>query len=155
MTPVPIAPSTLSTVTADTLDATAVAVTQSADYYDSSPRLGEDATSEMVVYATAAIESDGSLGPGNIMYQRLNADGTTSGPVIQVSDGATDDWTYGRFEIRAKLPSGKGTWTMSLSRLTIHCLSAGIPPAICAPRVRPWNALSNVTMPIFRVPPTR
>jgi hypothetical protein len=43
----------VSTASADTLDATldatAVAVTQSDDY-DTSPTLGEDATSEMVVY---------------------------------------------------------------------------------------------------------
>ena len=73
----------------DTLVATAVAVTQSDDY-DTSPTLGEDATGEMVVY-TSQVFSGGSYSPGVIMCQRLNADGTTSGQAIQISDGTTDD----------------------------------------------------------------
>ena len=76
---------------ADTLDSTAVPVTQSDDY-DTCPTLGVDGTSEMVVYTSRVLGSDG-YGAGNIMCQRLNADGTTDGPVIQVSPlgGLTDD----------------------------------------------------------------
>ena len=51
-------------------------------------------------------------------------------------------------------PSGNGTWTMSLSRLTIHSFRAGMPPAICAPSVRPWKAFWKVTMVIFASPAT-
>lgn len=74
---------------ADTVVSTAVAVTQSADY-DTCPTLGMDATGEMVVYTTRVLGSEG-YGPGDIMCQRLNADGTISGTVIQVSNGLTDD----------------------------------------------------------------
>ena len=56
---------------ADTLDSTAVPVTQSDDY-DTCPTLGVDGTSEMVVYTSRVLGSDG-YGAGNIMCQRLNA----------------------------------------------------------------------------------
>ncbi len=76
---------------ADTLESTAVAVTQS-DNYDTSPTLGVDATSEMVVFTSLVLGSDGYYGPGDIMYQRLDTDGTTIGEVIKISGGLTDDW---------------------------------------------------------------
>ena len=67
-------------------------VTNNADVFETNPRLGVDATSEMVVFTSQAYdESTGLYLPGNIMCQRLNANGTTSGTVIQVSDGTTDD----------------------------------------------------------------
>ena len=39
------------------------------------------------------------------------------------------------------------------SRLTIHSFNAGMPPACCAPSVRPWKALSNETITFLARPP--
>ncbi len=67
-----------------------VQITNTADYYEAVPRLGADANSEMVVYSSREYDGNG-LGSGRIMCQRLNTDGTAIGPVIQVSDGNTND----------------------------------------------------------------
>jgi parallel beta-helix repeat protein len=74
---------------ADTLETTDVQVTDTVDY-ETCPTLGQDATGEMVVFTSFAATASG-IGPGEIMVQRLHADGTTSGPVVTVSDGTTDD----------------------------------------------------------------
>ncbi|MBU8871404.1 MAG: hypothetical protein KOO60_11120 [Gemmatimonadales bacterium] len=66
-------------------------ITRSQDQYESGPRLGSDATSEMVVYSTRTLLSDDSYGPGTILVQRLSADGSINGTIIQVSDGLTHD----------------------------------------------------------------
>jgi hypothetical protein len=78
-----------SIVNADTLETTDVQVTDTSDY-ETCPSLGQDSTGEMVVYTSFAVDATG-VGTGVIMVQRLNADGTTSGQVIQVSDGTSDD----------------------------------------------------------------
>jgi hypothetical protein len=67
-------------------------ITTSDDYYDTAPRLGADAYGEMiVVYTSRHILPSGQTGFGEIMAQRVDADGLPDGPVIQVSDGTTDD----------------------------------------------------------------
>ena len=58
---------------------------------ETSPRLGADDSGELVVFTSQTLMSDGTYAPGQIMYQRLNADGTTKGSVVIVSTGTTDD----------------------------------------------------------------
>jgi hypothetical protein len=82
--------STASAAAGDTLVATAVPVTQS-DHYDTTPALGEDAISELVVYTTQTWDNNTGYGPGDIMVQRLNADGTVSSTPIMISDSLTDN----------------------------------------------------------------
>ena len=74
----------------DTIETTDVVVTQSG-YYNTSPTLGADEYGETVVYTSYEELPGGDYGPGEIRAQRLNDDGTADGPVIQVSNGSTDD----------------------------------------------------------------
>ena len=76
---------------ADTIESVEVRITASDDYFETSPTLGSDDVSDMVVYTSCHLLPDGSIGLGEIMCQRLDADGLPDGPVIQVSDGTTDD----------------------------------------------------------------
>lgn len=76
---------------ADTIESVEVRITASDDYFETSPTLGSDDFGDMVVYTSVPLLPDGSRGPGEIACQRLDADGLTDGPVIQVSDGTTDD----------------------------------------------------------------
>ncbi len=75
---------------AETLESVEAQVTSS-DAYDSTPTLGADATGEMVVFTSRPALPEGGYGWGEILCQRLNEDGTTSGLVVTVSDGTTDD----------------------------------------------------------------
>lgn len=75
---------------ADTLNTTEIQITTS-DAYDTTPTLGADSTGEMVVFTSRPALPEGGFGWGEIKCQRLNADGTTFGLVITVSDGTTDD----------------------------------------------------------------
>jgi hypothetical protein len=66
-------------------------VTNTVNYKETSPRLGEDVSSELVVFTSQHIIPGEGDGLGEIMYQRLNADGTTMGSAVMVSTGGTDD----------------------------------------------------------------
>jgi hypothetical protein len=59
--------------------------------YETEPVLGVDAAGHYVVYTAYEILPGGGFGPGQILCQRLNEDGTLDGSVITVSDGATHD----------------------------------------------------------------
>lgn len=58
--------------------------------YDTTPTLGADSISPIVVY-TSRLLSDGGYGPGSIYYQRLTAGGAPMGSPEMVSTGSTDD----------------------------------------------------------------
>ena len=73
------------------LESIEVQITHTDDYFETTPRLGADAQGDYVVYTSKHIMPGGSSGYGEIMVQRLDADGMPDGPVIQVSDGTTDD----------------------------------------------------------------
>ncbi len=77
----------------DTLEFTEVRATDFGDSidYETTPTLGQDSTSEILVYTWQEYSEVTGYGPGIIKYQRLNPDGTTNGPVINVSDSDTDD----------------------------------------------------------------
>ena len=58
--------------------------------WETTPRLGNDGTSDLVVYTSRSLQADGTLGKGDIWYQRLK-DGQHDGGAIQVtSDPITD-----------------------------------------------------------------
>ena len=57
---------------------------------DTTPTIGNDSTSDLVVYNSQEIGPTSIL-PGEIFYQRLLPDGTPDGPRVLVSDGLTDD----------------------------------------------------------------
>ena len=58
---------------------------------ETTPTLGNDGTSDLVVYTMRVVLPDGSLAPGDIWYQRLTPDGAPTGPAIQVTADPTDD----------------------------------------------------------------
>ena len=57
--------------------------------YETTPTLGNDGTTDLVVY-TSRVFNAGTLGPGDIWYQPLVA-GAPSGSAVQVTSGPTDD----------------------------------------------------------------
>ncbi|MBI5507375.1 MAG: hypothetical protein HY903_01355 [Deltaproteobacteria bacterium] len=65
----------------------AVATTSS---WETMPRLGNDGASDLVVFTARDMNADGSMGPGDIWFQRLVA-GQPSGAAVQVTSGETDD----------------------------------------------------------------
>lgn len=71
---------------ADTLQITTNQITSSASV-ETTPTIGNDGTSDLVVYTFHATGSS----PGDIFYQRLNADGSASGAPVQVTTGETND----------------------------------------------------------------
>jgi dipeptidyl aminopeptidase/acylaminoacyl peptidase len=78
------------TATQPILETTDVQITSTSDY-EMAPTLGQDDIGEFVVYTSFAVDATG-IGPGEIMVQRLDAvGGIPTGPVVQVSDGTTDD----------------------------------------------------------------
>lgn len=57
------------------------------------PRLGRDAISDLVTFTVIPVLPEGRYGPGDIWYQRLAADGSPTGPAVQVENTAADVWS--------------------------------------------------------------
>ena len=76
-------------VSADTLVATEHQITTT-DFYETTPTLGNDGVSDLVVYTKRPLLGGGALGAGDIWYQRLD-DGAPSGLPVRVTPGPTDD----------------------------------------------------------------
>jgi beta propeller repeat protein len=74
---------------ADTLQVTEHQIT-SASTYETMPRLGNDGTSDLVVYTVNPVMPSGTFRPGSIWYQRL-VDGAPSGDPVQVTDDPYDN----------------------------------------------------------------
>ena len=74
---------------ADTLQAREYAVTATPSW-ETTPRLGNDGVSDLVVFTRRDVQSDGSMGKGDIFYQRLVV-GAPSGAAVQVTSGAQDN----------------------------------------------------------------
>ena len=74
---------------ADTLQTHEYAVTASGSW-ETTPRLGNDGVSELVVFTRADLLADGSIGKGDIFYQRL-AGGAPDGAAVQVTFGTQDN----------------------------------------------------------------
>jgi len=79
------------TAYAGTLESVEVQITSTTDLYETTPTLGADAISEIVVYSSRTYSPIHGYGQGQIYYQRLNPDGTPQGTPVLVSDGLTDD----------------------------------------------------------------
>jgi beta propeller repeat protein len=58
---------------------------------ETTPTLGNDGVSDLVVYTVRAILPDGSDGPGDIWFQRLTPMGEPTGPAWQITADPTDD----------------------------------------------------------------
>ena len=80
---------TAPVVSADQLNTTMVPVTSSVDF-ETTPTLGNDGNTDLIVYTVRPQLPDSSFGPGDIYYQRL-VDGAPSGAAVQVTSGPTDD----------------------------------------------------------------
>jgi len=76
-------------VSADQLVTTMHPTTSSLDF-ETTPTLGNDGSTDIVVYTVRERMADTSFGPGDIWYQRL-VDGAPSGEPEQVTSGPTDD----------------------------------------------------------------
>ncbi|HXY54708.1 MAG TPA: SdrD B-like domain-containing protein [Nitrospirota bacterium] len=59
--------------------------------WETTPRLGNDGVSDLVVYTNRDLQADGTLGRGDIWYQRLDSSGAPSGPAVQVTSGPQDN----------------------------------------------------------------
>jgi hypothetical protein len=73
----------------DTLQTTEYRITSS-DAFETTPTLGNDGTTDLVVYTQKAVLAGGELGPGDIWYQPLDG-GAPNGLPVQVTSGPTDD----------------------------------------------------------------
>jgi beta propeller repeat protein len=73
----------------DTLDTNEFQITMSSAS-ETTPTLGNDGTSDLVVYTMRVFLPDGSQAPGDIWYQRV-ANGAPIGPAWQVTADPTDD----------------------------------------------------------------
>ena len=58
--------------------------------YETTPTLGNDGTTDLVVYTKRDLLAGGAVTPGDIYYQRL-VGGAPSGAPVQVTSGPTDD----------------------------------------------------------------
>ena len=58
---------------------------------ETTPTLGNDGVSDLVVYTMRVVLPDGTPAPGDIWYQRVTSDGAPTGPAIQVTADLTDD----------------------------------------------------------------
>ena len=58
---------------------------------ETTPTLGNDGISDLVVYTLRVTLPDGTLAPGDIWYQRVTSDGTPTGPAWQITADPTDD----------------------------------------------------------------
>jgi hypothetical protein len=74
---------------ADTLQVSEYAVTATPSW-ETAPRLGHDGVSDLVVFTEREQLADGSMGKGDIWYQRL-ASGAPFGVPVQVTSGAQDN----------------------------------------------------------------
>ena len=74
---------------ADTLEAREYAATATPSW-ETSPRLGADGVSDLVVFTRRELLADGSMSKGDIWYQRL-AGGAPSGAAVQVTSDAQDN----------------------------------------------------------------
>ncbi len=74
---------------ADTLIPTEYPVTATASW-ETLPRLGSDGTSDLVVFTQRTLQADGTMGKGDIWFQRL-AGGAPLGASVQVTFGAQDN----------------------------------------------------------------
>lgn len=74
---------------ADTLETREYQVTMSSAY-ETTPTLGNDGISDLVVFTMRMRLSDGTFAPADIWYQRV-ADGAPFGPSVQVTADLTDD----------------------------------------------------------------
>jgi len=79
----------VSTAASDTLETSESIITTSSAY-ETTPTLGNDGTTDLVVYTSKQVLGGGALGPGDIWYQPL-VDGEPSGQPEQVTSGDTDD----------------------------------------------------------------
>lgn len=77
------------TASGDTLNTMESQITASTDA-ETTPTLGADAASDLVVFSKRAV-TNGGFGPGSIHLQRLDSEGAPAGFEIQVSNGFTDD----------------------------------------------------------------
>jgi len=59
--------------------------------WETTPRLGNDGISDLVVYTSRIMQADGTLGKGDIWYQRLNQGQPQGAPVQVTSDPTTDN----------------------------------------------------------------
>lgn len=59
--------------------------------WETTPRLGNDGISDIVTYTRRTLNPDGSLGPGDIYSQRLDASGAPTGPAVQVTNDGLDN----------------------------------------------------------------
>ena len=74
---------------ADTLESVEYPITSS-PAFETTPTVGNDGVTDLVVYTVREQRIDSSFGPGDIWYQRL-IDGAPSGAPVQVTSGSTDD----------------------------------------------------------------
>jgi hypothetical protein len=74
---------------ADQLRTTERRITSSAAY-ETTPTLGNDGTTDLVVYTLRSVLPGNTLGPGDIYYQALDG-GAPTGAAVQVTSGPTDD----------------------------------------------------------------
>ncbi len=83
-----------STVWADQLVTQETAITNTSDFFETTPTVGEDGTSQLVVYSSREVFPSGT-GPGDIFLQRIDADGAPVGPPERLSEDTpanpTDD----------------------------------------------------------------
>jgi len=75
---------------ADTLVVTEHQVADTA-LYETGPTLGNDGTTDLVVYTAREKLPSGMFEPGDIWFQRLDESGAPSGPAVQVTSDLTDD----------------------------------------------------------------
>jgi hypothetical protein len=78
-----------SNAVGDTLQATEYAVTATASW-ETTPRLGNDGVSDLVVFTRCDVNCYGSLGKGDIWYQRL-ANGAPYEAAVQITFGTQDN----------------------------------------------------------------
>lgn len=94
--------SLFSISSADSLFTSEARITFSTDY-ETTPTLGNDGSTDLVVYTKRPLLTGGALGPGDIYYQRLDVNGDPIGdPPVQVTSGTTDDQlndVYGNYII--------------------------------------------------------
>jgi len=75
----------------DTLHVTEHQITSSSAI-ETRPTIGNDGTSDLVVFMVIPLISPGNPGPADIWYQRLDANGAPDGLARQVTSADTDDF---------------------------------------------------------------
>lgn len=113
----------VQTTLADTLQTVQRRITSSAAY-ETTPTLGNDGTTDLVVYTLRPIEPGGSLAQGDIWYQPL-VGGAPSGLPVQVTTAPTDDQlndVFGDWIIYTAYDSV----TSTSGSITLYQISTGI-----------------------------